>query len=295
MAQQGFQFDRKALNVTVLQQEVEAINQSADTAVRDTDKIFNEMISFINNTRFNVKQQIRCQQETEVSRAKDLLEKLQDEITELERKDAELEQLCNNKDDCQFLHMFPSTSGLSETQWPRPEPRHLQYFDSVSTAVSELNSKLQRFLCEEMPKLSKIITAVDVLLPQMEPTTREEFLKYSCKLTLDPNTANVHLLLSEGNRKATYTSKKQAYPSHRDRFMTKSQVLSREALTGRHYWEVEWSGSGIIVGVAYKDISRTGDIEAGFWFTCHIIFTLLALVLGFKYTHITNNTSLTNV
>uniref|UniRef100_A0A3B5A103 B30.2/SPRY domain-containing protein n=1 Tax=Stegastes partitus TaxID=144197 RepID=A0A3B5A103_9TELE len=71
--------------------------------------------------------------------------------------------------------------------------------------------------------------------------------------------ANTTLTDTLHNKKATYTSKKQAYPSHPDRFMNRSQVLSREALTGRHYWEVEWSDFGIYVAVAYKDISRTGD------------------------------------
>ncbi len=49
--------------------------------------------------------------------------------------------------------------------------------------------------------------------------------------------------------------KKQSYSSHPDRFTRCWQVLSRESLTGRCYWEVEWSGG---VEVAYKNISRAG-------------------------------------
>uniref|UniRef100_A0A3Q1GS97 B30.2/SPRY domain-containing protein n=1 Tax=Acanthochromis polyacanthus TaxID=80966 RepID=A0A3Q1GS97_9TELE len=256
-------------DVRMLQQEVEAINQSADTAVRDTDKIFNQLIYFINNMSFNVEQQIKSQQETAINRAKDLLQKVQEEITELKRQDAELKQLSETKDDCQFLQKFPLISGDITAKCPLPTPRHLQEFENVTAAVSELHDKLQSVLCEELPKLSQTVTEVNVLPPKPEPTTREEFLpeamtraeflQHSCEITLDPNTANAHMLLSEGNRKASYTSKKQSYSFHHDRFMNKSQVLSREALTGRHYWEVEWSGSGIIVAVAYKDISRKGD------------------------------------
>ncbi|XP_059181100.1 tripartite motif-containing protein 16-like [Centropristis striata] len=99
---------------------------------------------------------------------------------------------------------------------------------------------------------------VDVLLSDSpaEPTTRAEFLKYSCEITLDPNTAYTHLLLSEGNRKATYMSNQQSYPSHPDRFTGWSQVLSRESLTGRCYWEVEWRGNGVRVAASYKNIIR---------------------------------------
>ncbi|XP_031707456.1 tripartite motif-containing protein 16-like [Anarrhichthys ocellatus] len=91
-----------------------------------------------------------------------------------------------------------------------------------------------------------------------EPKIRADFLKYSCEITLDPNTASACLLLSEGNRKATNMHEDQGYPSHPDRFLEGSLVLGKEALTGRHYWEVERSGGSVSVAVSYKDISKTG-------------------------------------
>uniref|UniRef100_A0A3Q4N8N2 B30.2/SPRY domain-containing protein n=1 Tax=Neolamprologus brichardi TaxID=32507 RepID=A0A3Q4N8N2_NEOBR len=105
----------------------------------------------------------------------------------------------------------------------------------------------------------------DVLLSPPEPKTRAGFLKYSHEITLDPNTANTHLLLSEGNRKVTVMKQQQSYPDHPDRFTEYSQVLSRESLTGRCYWEVEWRGGEVGVAVAYKNISRAGSsYECGF-------------------------------
>uniref|UniRef100_A0A3P9DU52 B30.2/SPRY domain-containing protein n=1 Tax=Maylandia zebra TaxID=106582 RepID=A0A3P9DU52_9CICH len=49
-----------------------------------------------------------------------------------------------------------------------------------------------------------------------------------------------------------------SYSDHPDRFTVYYQVLSRESLTGRCYWEVEWRGGGVGVAVAYKNISRAG-------------------------------------
>ncbi|XP_074506725.1 tripartite motif-containing protein 16-like [Sebastes fasciatus] len=98
---------------------------------------------------------------------------------------------------------------------------------------------------------------VDVLLPQPEPKTRAGFLRYSRDITLDPNTAQNWLSLSEGNRKVTLITRPQTYPPHQDRFCALGpQVLSRESLTGRCYWEVKWTGKGIYIAVAYKTISR---------------------------------------
>ncbi|XP_026152761.1 tripartite motif-containing protein 16-like [Mastacembelus armatus] len=247
-------------DVKVLQQQLETINGSADKAVKDSEKIFTELIRLLEKRRSDVKQQTRSQQETEVSRVKQLQEKLEQEITELKRKDADLKQLSHTQDHIQFLHNYPSVSALSEpTDSSSINIRPLRYFEDVTAAVSELRDKLQDILREKWTNISQHLTEVDVLLPQPEPKTRAGFLQYSQEITLDPNTANTRLLLSEGNRKATVISQQQSYSSHPDRFTYWYQVLSRESLTGCCYWEVEWSGTGVSVAVTYKNISRAGN------------------------------------
>ena len=79
----------------------------------------------------------------------------------------------------------------------------------------------------------------------------------ACDLTLDPNTAHRDLSLSEDNRKVTWVGVYQSYPDHPDRFDSWRQVLGREALTGRCYWEVEWEGR-VEIGVTYRGITRRG-------------------------------------
>uniref|UniRef100_A0A8D0CTA2 Tripartite motif-containing protein 16-like n=1 Tax=Sander lucioperca TaxID=283035 RepID=A0A8D0CTA2_SANLU len=217
-------------DVKLLQQQAEAINLSADKAVEDSEKIFTELIRLLEKRSSDVKQQVRSQQKREVSRVKELQEKLEQEITELKRKDAELKKLSHTEDHSQFLHNYPSLSPLSQST-SSIHIRPLSCFEDVTAAVSE---------------------------------TRAEFLKYSHEITLDPNTAHTQLLLSEGNRKATVMSEHQSYSSHPDRFTDRCQVLSRESLTGRCYWEVERRGE-VSVAVAYKNISRAGESdECGF-------------------------------
>ncbi|KAL4007561.1 hypothetical protein ACER0C_001413 [Sarotherodon galilaeus] len=246
-------------DVKLLQQEVEAINGSADKAVEDSEKMFTELIRLIQKRSSDVKQQVRSQQETEVSRVKELQEKLEQEIAELKRKDGELEQLSHSEDHNQFLHNYPSLSALSEsTHSSSINIRPLSYFEDVTAAVSETRDKLQDILREEWTNISLTVTEVDVLLSPPEPKTRAGFLKYSHEITLDPNTANTHLLLSEGNRKAERMKQLQTYSDHPDRFTRWEEVLSRESLTGRCYWEVEWKRGVVRVAVAYKNISRAG-------------------------------------
>ncbi|XP_059923681.1 NLR family CARD domain-containing protein 3-like isoform X1 [Gadus macrocephalus] len=87
--------------------------------------------------------------------------------------------------------------------------------------------------------------------------------KYACELTLDPNTANRQLSLSEDNRKVTEVTEDQSYPDHSERFDSSPQVLCRQGLTGRCYWEVEWKGP-VEIGVTYRGITRRGG-NGGSW------------------------------
>ncbi|XP_025761053.1 neoverrucotoxin subunit alpha-like [Oreochromis niloticus] len=86
------------------------------------------------------------------------------------------------------------------------------------------------------------------------------------RLTIDTNTVNTKLQLSDNNRKVTDVWDIQSYPYHLDRFDVCEQLLCRNGLTGRCYWEVEWRGN-IYISVSYRTIRRKGnsdDCEFGF-------------------------------
>ncbi|XP_028420459.1 tripartite motif-containing protein 16-like [Perca flavescens] len=235
-------------DVKLLQKEMETINRTADEAVGDSEKIFTELIHVLEKRSSEVKEQIRSWQKTEVSRVKELQEKLDQEIAELKRKNVELEELSRSEDPNQFLHSYCSLSKLTGSiNSPLPKHNRLWYFEDVMAAVTAARDKMQEILSEK--------------LPLAEPTTRAEFLQYSCQITMDPNTAGTSLDLSEGNRKITYV-KNKPYPEHPDRFLQATQVLSEDGLTGRCYWEVEMSSRPASVAVAYKSIGRSGDLHA---------------------------------
>ncbi|KAK5877502.1 hypothetical protein CesoFtcFv8_025001 [Champsocephalus esox] len=91
-----------------LQREVEAVSGSADKAVEDSEETFTELIRLMEERSSDVKQQLRSQQEREVSGVRELQEKLEQEIKELKRRDAELELLSHTEDHNQFLLSYPS-------------------------------------------------------------------------------------------------------------------------------------------------------------------------------------------
>ncbi|XP_028428531.1 protein NLRC3-like [Perca flavescens] len=91
-------------------------------------------------------------------------------------------------------------------------------------------------------------------------TLRPGLRKYVCELEPDTNTVHRNLKLSDNNRKVTRVEEKQSYPDHPDRFDRRAQLLCRNGLTGRCYWEVEWRGE-VSISVSYRGISRKGDSE----------------------------------
>ncbi|XP_039509994.1 tripartite motif-containing protein 16-like isoform X1 [Pimephales promelas] len=222
-----------------LREDVESHKRSAHTAVEDSEKIFTEIIRSIERSRSEVTQRIRDQEKTAVSRAEGRLERLEQEINDLRRRDAELEQLSHTQDHIQFLQSFQSLSAPPEsTDEPDVPFGSLSSFDGVRESVRQLRDKLEDFCKEEIKKISD---------------------GDSHQLTLDLNTVNKYISLSERNRVITYTDTQQSYPDHPDRFDYYPQVLCRESVCGRCYWEIEWSGNyGVFISVSYKSISRKG-------------------------------------
>ncbi|XP_076125988.1 tripartite motif-containing protein 16-like [Alosa pseudoharengus] len=274
-----------------LRKAVETLKSSAQTAVEDSERIFTEMIRSIERRRSEVTELIRAQEKAEVSRAEGLLKKLDQEIAELKRRNAELEQLSHTEDHIHFLKNIPSFrySPCSPSMTINPSVSFDAVKESVSAVKEQLEEKLGGIFKQEVAKIStavahiQIIQSLEYADPELpirrtnskgmlpptisdvsvsdvfpEPVTREEFLQYSCHFTLDPNTAHRTLHLSEGNRRVEYRAELQSYPDHPERFDRWEQVLCREGVSGRCYWEVEWSGQWVYIAVSYKSISRKG-------------------------------------
>uniref|UniRef100_A0A8C1UNM5 Tripartite motif-containing protein 16-like n=1 Tax=Cyprinus carpio TaxID=7962 RepID=A0A8C1UNM5_CYPCA len=240
-----------------LRETVDTYKRSAQTAVEDSERIFTELIRSIERRRSEVTRLIRDQEKTEVSRAEEQLKRLEQEIEDLRRRDIELEQLSHTDNHIHFLQSFQSLSvSPGSTDSPSIIFSSRLSFDDVGKSVSDLREKLEHFCREEMEKIHSKAKYIEII-PTPELKTRDEFLQYFFQFTVDSNTVHKNLQLSKGDRVITYTDTDQPYPDHPDRFDTLQQVLCRESVCGRSYWEVEWSGR-VEITVSYKSISRKG-------------------------------------
>lgn len=104
-----------------------------------------------------------------------------------------------------------------------------------------------------------------------------------CKFSVDTNT--VHRSIQVFNNRVMRTvAKVQPYPAHPERFEDCVQLLCSNSLTGRSYWEVEWTGR-VDISVAYKKIQRHGTGPQSWFGTNQQSWSLLCSDTGYSVLH----------
>ncbi|KAF4105397.1 E3 SUMO-protein ligase RanBP2-like isoform X2 [Onychostoma macrolepis] len=138
-----------------LREAVESHKRSAQTAVEDSERIFTELIRSIERRRSELIRLIRDQEKQAVSRAEGRLERLEQEINDLRRRDAELEQLSHTQDHIRFLQSFQSLSAPPESTDVNDDLfSSLVSSDDLRESVHQLRDKLEDFCKVELKKIS---------------------------------------------------------------------------------------------------------------------------------------------
>lgn len=236
-------------DMSALAEKLLSVARSADTAADNSERIFGALVALLEKKSSAVRQEVRSQQEAEAARLEAIREKLQQRVDALRARDAELLTISETEDSGLFLRSYAALSPVGES-WERVDVdvRPVRYNQEVLATIGEVRDKLQEFLQEEG-------ASVPAPVVNLEPSSRADFLKYSCNITIDWNTAHVNLMLSEEDTRATLMPQDQCYPAHPNRFHTHYQALSKQRLKGRCYWEVSRKGR-VYIGVAYSAISR---------------------------------------
>ncbi|XP_008420804.2 uncharacterized protein LOC103472753 [Poecilia reticulata] len=239
--------------VEEIKHSVELNKVSAQREIEESMQVFSELVRSIQKAQAELVMVIEEKQRQTEMRAESLIAELEQEISELKTRHTDLENV-NRTDHIHFLKSFPALSATpsvkdwSETSVPT---------DTCVGMIRRSVSKLETTLSEMIDKLS----ANEI----------KKILKYSVDITLDPDTANPWLQLSQDRHQVRHLGAWQELPDHPDRFDTVVIVLGRDGFTsGRHYWEVQVGDKDDwYLGVAKSSVKRKGRISVstaqGYW------------------------------
>ncbi|XP_075769306.1 E3 ubiquitin-protein ligase TRIM11-like [Pelodiscus sinensis] len=186
---------------------------------------------------------------------RETLQRLQENVTKLSQQSTSLQQL------------------IAEMEGKCQQPVAELLKDVKSTLSRSENMKLQEpeAVCTDLQCRYKI--CLDM---------REALNRFAVDVTLDPDTANPYLVLSEGRKRVRHGNRRQALPNNPERFDKGPNVLGAEGFAGgRCYWEVEVGDkTGWDLGVCRESVSRKGTValttKQGYW--------AMSLRNGDKYT-----------
>ncbi|XP_060095128.1 zinc finger protein RFP-like isoform X2 [Heteronotia binoei] len=149
-----------------------------------------------------------------------------------------------------------------------------EFLQDISIALSRYEKNQERQPVELYPGMLEMVRTCVLKTPALEKALRkcEVFLCLAVNVTLDQNTANSFLILSEDQRTVSSMGTNQGLPDNPGRFDTMQCVLGCEKFTsGRHWWEVEAEGGGTMwaVGIATELVRRKGNVtlnpNEGIW------------------------------
>ncbi|XP_028300093.1 E3 ubiquitin-protein ligase TRIM11-like isoform X2 [Gouania willdenowi] len=264
------EIQRKELEFHQLRNAQTSFCRQVKVALKDSSSVFSELQEFLERRRVEMKELIRAQEKSELTRAETHLQHLEKQMLELRRRDAELHRLSQlqNLDQNLIIQVCQpfSAPGSAESLSVVPDVS----FGVVRNIVSDLKDQLQNFYLSEFQAVATAVKSVNLLQfsstvvrsppPVLSVKSRYDLLHYFTPLSLDVFSAHQELSLSEGNRTVSRDGDVQSYPDHPERFDSWTQVLSKEELRGRSYWEAEWEGQ-VTLGVAYATMDRKGSSD----------------------------------
>ncbi|XP_053337778.1 tripartite motif-containing protein 16-like protein [Clarias gariepinus] len=223
----------------------------------ETERLLTELIRSIESSQSVIKALIRAQERAELERIKELIKQMEDEMSELKRSDAEMEQLSSNQNDMQFLQSVQALSLTSANLFKITVNPQFS-FGEVVKSISAFKKRIDDVWQCEIDQISAAVKKDKIVVPS-EPKTRTDFLQYLVPLSLNCDTAHKSLSICE-EKQVTCSTECHDYPDHPERFDWWAQVLCRDPLNTRCYWEAEWTGlHGVDIAVSYRDITRKGE------------------------------------
>ncbi|XP_068560990.1 zinc-binding protein A33-like [Cebidichthys violaceus] len=244
--------------ISNINQTVQLSRGNTEREIEESMQVFNNLLHFVQKGQAEVVEVIGGKQRQIEGKARGLIMELEQEINELRRRNAELEQLSHTEDDFFLIHSFPAFSTLPATKdWSATCVESAVYVGTVRRAVRRVACQLEETVKAEVKRLCE--------------TEFQRAQQCAVDVTLDPDTAHPKLVLSENKKQVFHSDVALSLPDNPERFYPGVSVLGKEGFSsGRLYYEVQVKGkTQWDIGVGLQSVNRKGgnilNPETGYW------------------------------
>ncbi|XP_054471252.1 E3 ubiquitin-protein ligase TRIM39-like [Anoplopoma fimbria] len=244
--------------ISDINQNVQLSRGNTEIEIEESIQVFNKLLRLVQIGQAEVVEVIGAKQRQMEGRARGLIKELEQEIDDLRRRNAELEQLSHTKDDFFLIHSFPASSTLPATKdWSATSVESALYVGTIRRAVRRVACQLEETVKSEVKRLCEI--------------EFQRAKQCAVGVTLDPDTAHPKLVLSENKKQVFHGDVTLSLPDNPERFYPGVSVLGKEGFSsGRLYYEVQVKGkTEWDVGVGLQSVNRKGgnvlNPETGYW------------------------------
>ncbi|XP_013878633.1 E3 ubiquitin-protein ligase TRIM21-like [Austrofundulus limnaeus] len=243
----------RQLKIQEIKESLQISEAAADREKAEGLQVFTDLMDSVERNKKSFMKEVEDKQKTTEKQAEDFIKDLEQEISELMKRSSELKQLSHSEDHLHLLQNFSSLKAAPPTKnWTKVRVHPPSYEGTVVRAVAQLEEELRNKMKMFEAELKRV-------------------QKFEVDLTLDPETANPYLNLSDDGKQVHCGDVKKQLPDNPERFSYVVSVLGSQSFSsGRFYFQVQVKGkTDWTVGVVRKSINRKGIItlspQNGFW------------------------------
>ncbi|CAI5657809.1 E3 ubiquitin-protein ligase TRIM21-like [Oreochromis aureus] len=247
---------KRRLKIQEIKDSVKMSKDAADREKAEGVQVFVVLKESVEQRMKELIKEIEDKQEATEKQAEGLIKDLEQEISELMKRSSEVEQLAHSEDHLHLLLSFSSLKAASPTKdWTEVRVRPPSYEGTVGRAVDQLEETIRKLMKKKL----------------CEGVQLKKVQQYAVDVTLDPDTANSWLILSNDGKQVYCGDERKKFPDNPERFSDSPCVLGEQSFSsGRFYFEVQVKGkTDWTLGVARESINRKGKIplrpQDGFW------------------------------
>uniref|UniRef100_A0A665UC15 Uncharacterized protein n=1 Tax=Echeneis naucrates TaxID=173247 RepID=A0A665UC15_ECHNA len=234
---------------------------SSDAADREMAaglQVFQALVESLEQAKAELTVTIQEKKKVTEKQAESFIQELKQEVSELIRRSAEVDELSRSEDKLHFLQTFSSMNTTAATREGTEISMCPASYEGVRrTAMVNAVNRLTETFTQEMKNLQE-----DEL---------KRVRQRAVDVTLDPDMAHPALVLSDDGKQAGHSDIWKKLPEDSEHFESVIGVLGKESFScGQFHFDVSVKGNtGWTLGVAKKPVGMTREMalkpENGFW------------------------------